>query len=138
MIVIDTSVWISFLMPQEIYHRATHKWLRPHLAVQNDIAAPQLVLSELGGSLSRRTNNSNIGDKAISRMIAISNLKLISMDYYLSVRAARIAANFKLRGADAYFVAVAAELNAPLVSWDKEHRTRVASLIDVYAPSELI
>ena len=40
----------------------------------------------------------------------------------------------RLRGADAYYVALAAELSLPLVSWDREQIDRAAPLVSAYSP----
>ncbi len=59
----------------------------------------------------------------------------VSLDHSLGIQASKIAANHQLRGADALYVAVAAQLNIPLVSWDKEHLSRASNLITTYTPA---
>ena len=45
-----------------------------------------------------------------------------------------IAADHRIRGADAIYVAVALEQSVPLVTWDHELRQRAAPLIEVIQP----
>ncbi|MEM7111648.1 MAG: type II toxin-antitoxin system VapC family toxin [Chloroflexota bacterium] len=135
MIVVDASVWISYLVQQDINHAKTRPWLAQTLLDHTPIAAPILLLSEIGGAMARRLGSAEIGNKAINQLLAIPTLRLISIDHALGIQASRIAANHRLRGADAVYVAVASHLNIPLVSWDKEHLTRAAALITTHTPT---
>lgn len=134
MIVVDASVWVSFLVQQDTNHIPTHAWLTKILLDRVPIVAPILLLSEVGGALARRSNNSSIGDKTITQLLAIPTLRLVVVDHALGIQASRIAAKHRLRGADATYVAVAAQLNIPLISWDQEHIKRTTGLITAYTP----
>ncbi|MCP4359654.1 MAG: type II toxin-antitoxin system VapC family toxin [Chloroflexi bacterium] len=135
MIVIDASVWISYLVQQDTNHTATKPWLTKILTDKAPVAAPILLLAEVGGAISRRLGGDDIGERAVNQLLAIPTLRLVSMGHSLSIQAARIAANHRLRGADAFYVTVAAYLNVPLISWDKEHLNRVSDLITAYSPA---
>jgi predicted nucleic acid-binding protein len=52
----------------------------------------------------------------------------------LAQRAASLAARLALGGADAVYVALAARLRLPLISWDRDQRARAAGVIEVVAP----
>lgn len=134
MIVIDASVWISFLIQRDANHAATKQWLAQVLLDKTPIAAPILLLAEVGGAMSRRLENAIMGEKAINRLLSIPTLHLVDMDHALGMNTSQIAARYKLRGADAYYVAVAAQLNAPLFSWDQEHIERTHGFITAYTP----
>lgn len=134
MIVIDASVWISYLVQQDVNHAATRPWLTKILMDRAPIAAPVLLLSEVGGAISRRLANVEAGSRAMGQLLAIPTLRLVSIDHASGIYAGRIAADYRLRGADSVYVAVAAQLGAPLVSWDKEHLTRVSDLITTFTP----
>jgi len=135
MIVVDASVWVSYLVQQDINHAATRPWFTKVLMSRVPIAAPNLLLSEIGGAMSRRLGDATMGNKAINHLLAIPTLRLIRMEHSLAFQAGKIAANHRLRGADAWYVAVAAQLNVPLISWDKEHLYRVSDLITTYTPA---
>jgi len=49
--------------------------------------------------------------------------------------AARIAARVSLRGADAVYVALAAQRALPLFTWSQELASRAGAIIDVRMPS---
>jgi predicted nucleic acid-binding protein len=48
--------------------------------------------------------------------------------------AASLAADVRLRGGDAVYVAAARRLDLPLITWDSEQRQRAAGLVVVRAP----
>lgn len=135
MIVVDASVWVSFLVSQDVNHTVTHRWLRSMLATGEPVAAPVLLLAEVGGAVSRRIENPDTGEKTVKQLLSIPTLHLVGIDHALGIQAGRIAARHHLRGADATYVAVATELNVPLVSWDREHLERTSELVVCYTPT---
>ncbi len=52
--------------------------------------------------------------------------------------AAKVAANLRLRGADAFYVAAASRLDIPLVTWDQEQMERARGLVNVITPEEAL
>jgi len=136
MIVVDASVWVSFLVRQDVNYAVTQPWLTKVLTTCVPIVAPILLLSEVGGAISRRLGRADIGNNVIHQLLSIPTLRLVSIDHALGIQTGRIAANYRLRGADALYVAVAAQLNVPLVSWDKEQVTRAPDLITAYTPAQ--
>lgn len=50
--------------------------------------------------------------------------------------AARVAASYRLRGADAVYVAVAQEFGTMLITWDAEMLTRGARAVPVLTPTD--
>jgi predicted nucleic acid-binding protein len=59
---------------------------------------------------------------------------LIELDEALALIAANLAITFQLRGADAVYVAVAEQLDIPLVTWDREIINRARVGIQVQTP----
>jgi predicted nucleic acid-binding protein len=136
MMVIDASVWVSFYVQQDINYAVTHAWLTKVLSAGVPIAAPILLLSEVGGAIARRLDRPEIGNRVVNQLLSIPSLRLVSIDHNLGINAGKIAAKYKLRGADAMYVTVAAEVNIPLVSWDKEHLNRTIGFVDTYSPNQ--
>jgi predicted nucleic acid-binding protein len=56
------------------------------------------------------------------------------MDGKLMTEATDIAANYRLRGADAIYVAAARQLGITLLTWDTEQLTRPAAIITAVTP----
>ena len=71
MIVIDASVWISFLVQQDVHHTATHTWMINRISTGQTMAAPMLLLAEVGGAVARRTSRKELGNKVIDHLLAI-------------------------------------------------------------------
>lgn len=124
MIVLDASVWLSYLVESDVHHTSSRRWLANVLAEGEAIAAPVLLLAEVGGAIARQTGSPSLGQKTIDQLLSIPNLRLVSLDHGLGIQAARVAASQRLRGADASYVTVAMALGVALVSWDREQVER--------------
>jgi len=135
MIVVDASVWVSRLVPQDIHHAASRRWLERHVADGQLLSAPMFLLSEVAGAISRRTGEPALARQAVERLMRFPALRLVSVDHRLGKEAARLAADFRLRGADAVYVALARILNVPLVTWDDEQMTRGREVIQAQLPN---
>ena len=134
MIVTDATVWVSHLIAQEIHHAVSRRWLTAVVHSSTVIAAPALLLAEVGGAIARRTGDANLGHQAVKHILSTPNLRLVYTDSALGMLAADLAADQRLRGADALYVAVAQRLKIPLVSWDQEQVARASGAITVYMP----
>jgi predicted nucleic acid-binding protein len=64
----------------------------------------------------------------------LPGLRLLPIDHLLAQAAAALAGRLRLRGADAVYVATAASLRLPLITWDVEQRDRAAAVVDVRTP----
>jgi len=69
-------------------------------------------------------------------VLRLPSLRLVPIDAMLAETSAGLAGRFRLRGADAVYVAVAASLRLPLVTWDADQRDRVAAIVRVTSPDE--
>ena len=134
---VDASVWVSRLLPQDTNHSATRGWLQRHLQEGGLTASPTIVLAEVAGAVARRTTSARLGRRAVRSLLTLPGLRLIAVDRRLAMTAARLAAELALRGADAVYVAAALDLGIPLVSWDDEQRERGSRLVRVGTPDEM-
>ncbi len=137
MIVTDASVWVSHLIAQEVHHAISRRWLTAVVHSNTVIAAPALLLAEVGGAIARRTGDADLGHQAVNHILSTPNLRLVYTDSSLGMLAADLAADWRLRGADAMYVAVAQRLKIPLVSWDQEQLARAAGAITAYMPDRI-
>jgi predicted nucleic acid-binding protein len=133
--VVDSSVWVSVLVPADVHHAASRSWLEHHLANAGVLIAPVLLLAEIAGAISRRTGDAQLAHRAVRRISACPALRLVPVDARLGARSAQLAADLGLKGADAVFVATAHELSLPLISWDDEQRGRAATVIGTATPA---
>lgn len=135
MIVVDASLVVSRLVPTDVHHAESVRWLARQMAAGTEIVAPILLLVEVGSAIARRTSDSTLGHQAVNQLLRWPNLRLVPLDHRLGLQAMELGVNLRLRGADAVYVAVAYQLGMPLVSLDREHHTRTGGLITVLSPS---
>ena len=133
-VVIDASAWVSRLVPQDTNHPAAVSWINRHLLTGGLFIAPILLVTETAASVSRITGLPARGHLAASSLYAISEMSLVQIDQTLVDEATGLAADLKLRGADAYYVAVARRLALPLVTFDREQLSRAATIIATIRP----
>jgi predicted nucleic acid-binding protein len=133
-VVIDANVWVSALLPHELRHAVSSDWIARNTTRGSVAACPVIVLPEVAGALSRQLGNSQIAAEAIRDMRVLSGLNLVPIDEALALEAAEIARDLRLRGADAVYVALAARLSLPLVTWDQDMLDRAAGHIEVRTP----
>lgn len=133
MIAVDASVWVSLLIPQDIHHQTSRRWLDQYTLGGGLISAPMLLLAEVAGAVSRRLSDPQWGSQAANRLLRTSGLRLLTHDLAFGRTAAQLA-DLRIRGADATYVAAAYVLHVPLVTWDNEQRQRAASVVAVQTP----
>ena len=124
MTVVDASVMVGAFTPEDIFHQASRTWLQEHLIAGGAITAPSIILSEIAGAIARPTHNPARGRRAVADFRAIPRLELTNVDETLAAERAELAAALQLRGADAVYVALAARLDGPLITWDGEQLER--------------
>jgi len=133
--VVDASVMVSSVLPSDVHHGTSRGWLSRHVDGGGLVLAPTLLLAEVAGALARRTGAPRLGRQAIDALLRLPTLRLIALDEPFAREAADFAARLHLRGGDAVYIAVAAVLGVPLVTWDAEQRLRAARVVDVVAPT---
>jgi len=131
MTVVDASVWVSRLVPADANHAASRAWLEGESAQGGLLVAPTILLPEVAGALARRTGLASAARRAVTQLLRVPVLRLVTVDHLLAREAATLGARLRLRGADAVYVAVARRLRLPLVTWDKEQEARARTVIAV-------
>lgn len=135
MTVVDASVWIGSLLDDDAHHDPSVRWLSRQLLRENcTLFAPSLLVPEVVGAIARRTGNRALARSVLQGLLDFSALELLPLDPEMAVTAARLAADLRLRGADACYVAVAQALDLPLVTWDEELRERTGQAVTVVEP----
>jgi predicted nucleic acid-binding protein len=132
--IVDASVVVSHLVPHEAGHEASRRWLARHVVAGGLVIAPVLLLPQVAGAIARRTGNPRLARRAIDAVLRLPALRLLDLDETLARAAAAVAARLRARGADAVYIAAAAHLRLPLVTWDAEQRDRAAGIVEVLAP----
>jgi len=133
-VVVDASVWVSRLVPQDVHHVASRHWLEQYVAEGGLLVAPALLLAEVAGAISRRTGEPRLAHRAVDHLLRVPALRIVPVEHRLGEAAGRLAADLGLRGADALYVATAYQLQIPLVTWDREQQEKAGTVIAVRTP----
>jgi predicted nucleic acid-binding protein len=130
-VVLDASVWVSRLISQDEFYASVKLWMEQQREAGVEFISPALLLAEVGGAISRRTGDPELGKRAIDQLGNLPGLRLVEMDNDLMHDAARLAAELGLRGADSVYVAVACQLNLPLVTFDLDQSDRAKARVSI-------
>jgi len=133
MIVVDASVWVAYLLPQDRWHALSVGFLDPVLDAGTIMVVPTIFLVEVSASVARQTLPAN-GLRVRDRLQDIDLFQWVPIDDALASAAAHFAAELQIRGADSIYAAIAEQLGLPLVSWDRNHVERTTARITVYTP----
>jgi predicted nucleic acid-binding protein len=132
--IVDASVVVSRLVPHDVHHQASRRWLTRHVAGGGLVIAPALLLPEVAGAVARRTGEPRLARRAVDAVLRLPSLRLVPVDDLLARAAARLASRLRVRGVDAVYIAAAAGLRLPLVTWDVEQRDRASAVVAVLSP----
>lgn len=129
--ILDASVVVALYKPGDKYKAAAQKWLTATLKEGDvDLHSPAIILSEVGGVIARETQRSDLA-LAAANGLKDNGVAIHAIDERLATEAMELAIEFKLRGADAIYVALAKRLGRPLVTFDKEQLTRPTSILTI-------
>jgi predicted nucleic acid-binding protein len=131
-VVVDASVWVARLVAGDIFHDTSRSWLEEKRTRGERFLAPSLLLAEVAGAIARRTGEADLARRAAAALKQLDDLRLVEMEAELVQRAADLAANLGLRGADAFYVAVAAHLSVPLATLDIDQQGRAAKVVEIW------
>ena len=129
---IDASVFVSAARSSEALYPISYKFLQK--VKGSKIFCPTLVLSECGAAIARPTGDSILSRKLVSLIERFPGVNHIPLDLRLAKRAAELAIEYRLRGADSVYVAVAAEFDSTLISWDVEMLQRCPEFVYTMSP----
>ena len=130
-VVVDASLWVARLVAGDTFHQVSRDWLEKQRMGGVQFLAPSLLLVEVAGAIARRTGEADLAKRAVSALDGLDGLRLVEMEADLVRRAAGLAANQGLRGADAIYVAVAARLDVPLATLDLDQQSRAANVVEI-------
>jgi len=135
---IDASVHVNAVNPKEEGSAESQAFLERLRGQPWPVVSPTLLLVEVATSVARAKDDANRGI-AIARAIrGIPGQVWVPLDDALAEEAARWGAEYRLRGADAVYVAVARRYGASLVTRDRQQLERLPSTLPVLTPAEAL
>ena len=104
--------------------------------ISGTICAPVLLIAEVAAALSRGVGDQALAHEVVRHLARSQAVELIPVSLALAQRAAAIAADHRIRGCDAVYVALAAELEDRLVTLDQQQLERGAAVAVTARPGE--
>ncbi|WP_417909451.1 type II toxin-antitoxin system VapC family toxin [Candidatus Electronema sp. PJ] len=138
MYTVDASVWINGFDQREKGHEHSRALLEFLRKENIPMFIPNLVLAEAAGTISRTRQDAGKAQAFAAALSRLPNIFLIPLDSSLAERAASLAAQHGLRGADSVYAAVAKKYDCILISLDNEHLTRLAGVVAVQRPEDAL
>ena len=129
MAVVDASVIISAILPDEPFHKASKLWFDKLVESGRHFTAPAVLVSEVAAPLSRAYNQPELARNIIQILMTAPFSKLVPVSIPLANRAAAIALEYKIRGCDAVYVALAETLGEELITLDKQQSERAKTIV---------
>ncbi|MBX3070724.1 MAG: type II toxin-antitoxin system VapC family toxin [Thermomicrobiales bacterium] len=136
--VVDASAWVSLSLVRDANHQVTRQWFELDIASGSLFYAPSIFLVEIAAAFRRRTGSAETAAAAVTQIDRDNLFEIYEMDSVLIDRSVEVASGLGLRAADAVYVALAAMLGVPLITWDTEQLSRAGRIVDVTTPAEAL
>ncbi len=135
---VDASVFVNAFNPHEQGHAESLQVLAAIHERGDPVIVPTLLLPEIASAVARATDDRASALQYAAATAALPHLTLIPLTAAVARQAVELAANHRLRGADALYVAVARRYGTTIVSRDHEQRTRGAAVVICQTPEEAL
>jgi predicted nucleic acid-binding protein len=134
--IVDASVWISAMLPGDVHHETSSKWIDKVNASGWVLIVPAHYPAEVCGAISRLQPPGVSLTQMTEFLFDPEFFDIHQITSELSRLSADVAGTSALRGSDAVYVALASQLDLPLVTWDKQQRERGAVFCRTMTPVE--
>lgn len=134
MAVIDASVYVALINAKEKEHTNSWVWFEQAKKEQQTIAAPVILLAEVAAALSRGVGDLVLAHRVVGQLKRSRVIELVPVTLALAEQAAVIAGDYRIRGCDAIYVALASQLEDCLVTLDQQQLERAAAIVDIRKP----
>jgi len=135
-VVVDSSVLVADAQPDEPEHDAAKALLLALVRFGVDQHMPAIALVEVAAAISRGVGDAWLAQRLAETYRRRQGVHVVPVDLALAATATRLAAEQRLRGCDAVFVALAQVRGAVLVTLDREQRERAPDSVTAWHPRE--
>lgn len=133
--VIDASVYVALINEKEPAYDRCWRWLNQTRNRRERISAPLIFPVEVAAAVSRGMSDTRLAHKLVARLVQTRLIQLVPVTTVLAERAATIAAEYRIRGCDAVYVALAEQLDDELITLDRQQLERGAAVATTRQPS---
>ena len=134
-VILDASVAVAFVHAEDFFHEVARTWLRREVRLGTPVVLPSILLAELASAIRRATGRQDLALDAVARVRSLRTTILVPTTLDLCEQAADIAASHQIRGCDAIYVALAAQLGETLFTFDREQLERGGAVARVERPA---
>lgn len=135
MAVVDASVYVALIHADEPGHADSWAWLRAAQSRREALRAPAILAAEVAAAVGRGTETPELAHQIVQQLLTFNVVELVPVSVHLAGRAAVVAADHRLRGCDAVYVALADQLDDVLVTLDRQQLERGAGLVATRRPA---
>jgi predicted nucleic acid-binding protein len=133
MAVIDASVYIALINAHEKDHMTSWAWFEQAQAAREPIVAPVILLAEVAAALSQGIG-ALLAHRVLGQLKHSRLIELVPVTLAMAERAAAIAADQRIRGCDAIYVALADQSGDCLITLDRGQLERSAAIVSAREP----
>ena len=133
---IDASVFLNGFNPLETGYADSKAFLDFIKSGAAPVVVPALLLPELAGAIGRGQNDPGRARKFAHSVSKLPQLMILPVDLPLAQQASSLAAQYRLRGSDAIYVAVAYRFGCVLITLDLEQLQRVKTIVITRTPAD--
>jgi len=133
-VTVDASVFVNAFSPKEDDSDKSFEFLSRLRRDSVPLIQPTLFFPEVVASIARKRNETEAALELAQELRKFPNLTLIDLDDDLAQFASETAAQYRLRGSDSVYAAVAIRFGAELVTLDKEQLERLPKVLTVKTP----
>lgn len=131
---VDASVFVAACRPREPGHLVSVAFLSSLLDLNMLLVEPAILPVEVGAALHRSGIRAESAREYAASLFEQPYLTLVAMDEGMAQRALTLSIQCRLRGADALYVATAAQYGARLVTLDTEQLERAPASLHACKP----
>lgn len=131
---VDASVFVASCRPREPGHLASVEFMGSLLDADVLLVEPAILPVEVGAALCRTGREVESAREYAESLFEQPYLTLVATDERMARRALAVSLHCRLRGADAIYVAAAAQYGARLVTLDGEQLERAPAAVHACEP----
>lgn len=136
MLTIDANVWVGAQFPNEFNHEASAELLARVGTESIPLHQPTLLPVEIAGAIARRKQVSEGVANTQNILNEFPGIQFHPLDEEMARVSAGLAADLRLRGADAVYVTTAMATQSTLITLDREMAKRAANTVPTMTPEE--
>lgn len=136
-IVIDTNVFVSSLDEKDIFYSKCYPIFEKILNCEIEALCPVLVLVETICAIRRRINNEIITQEIYNSLVDIPSIKWLDINFDITEKSCLLGIKTGLKGGDSLILQVAEQYGIPILTMDKEIKTKAPKNIFVFKPEDI-